>query len=89
MFRSITPISLSSTVAALFWHKSSAIDPIFNIQGFKGGSLNQNSSVSKSLLPQPTLKWERRGSNQYTQADIDRVRNEWGDFVVKTYVHES
>ncbi|XP_040363134.1 sterol 3-beta-glucosyltransferase UGT80A2 isoform X1 [Rosa chinensis] len=34
-------------------------------------------------------RWERRGSSQYTQADIDQVRNEWGKFVVNTYVHES
>ncbi|XP_062026022.1 uncharacterized protein LOC133742378 [Rosa rugosa] len=39
-----------------------------------------------SLFPS---KWERRGSSQYTQADIDQVRNEWGKFVVNTYVHES
>lgn len=34
------------------------------------------------------FQWERRGSSQYTQADIDQVRNEWGKFVVNTYVHE-
>ncbi|PRQ20327.1 hypothetical protein RchiOBHm_Chr7g0226991 [Rosa chinensis] len=28
------------------------------------------------------IKWERRGNNQYTQAD--QVRNEWGKFVVNT-----
>ncbi|KAM5549788.1 hypothetical protein ABKV19_000950 [Rosa sericea] len=39
-----------------------------------------------SLFPS---KWERRGSSQYTQVDIDQVRNEWGKFVVNTYVHES
>ncbi|KAM5574764.1 hypothetical protein ABKV19_013952 [Rosa sericea] len=38
-----------------------------------------------SLFPS---KWERRGSSQYTQANIDQVRNEWGKFVVNTYVHE-
>ncbi|PRQ34678.1 putative Ulp1 protease family catalytic domain-containing protein [Rosa chinensis] len=31
-------------------------------------------------------KWERRGSSQYTQEDIDQLRNEWAKFVVKTYV---
>ncbi|XP_062024085.1 uncharacterized protein LOC133740179 isoform X4 [Rosa rugosa] len=31
---------------------------------------------------------KRRGSNQYTQADIDQVRNEWGKFVINKYVHE-
>ncbi|PRQ37372.1 putative Ulp1 protease family catalytic domain, transposase, Tnp1/En/Spm [Rosa chinensis] len=31
-------------------------------------------------------KWERRGNSQYTQEDIDKLRNEWAKFVVKTYV---
>ncbi|XP_062018079.1 uncharacterized protein LOC133734441 [Rosa rugosa] len=31
-------------------------------------------------------KWERRGNSQYTQADIDEIRNEWAKFVVKSYV---
>ncbi|XP_061995506.1 uncharacterized protein LOC133713482 [Rosa rugosa] len=34
-----------------------------------------------SLFPS---KWKRRGNSQYTQTDIDQVRNEWGKFVVNT-----
>ncbi|PRQ36411.1 putative Ulp1 protease family catalytic domain-containing protein [Rosa chinensis] len=32
------------------------------------------------------VKWERRGSSHYTQADINQMRNEWAKFVVKAYV---
>ncbi|PRQ24988.1 hypothetical protein RchiOBHm_Chr6g0278561 [Rosa chinensis] len=30
------------------------------------------------------VQWERRGSSQYTQADIDQVQNKWGKFGVIT-----